>query len=95
MGAGASWREEPRLGVEPGTRELLPSTCHPVKCLLSGTPAIPFLQRDSGNGDTALDGEEVKKAAIPATGCVPGFLWKDYLPSLFQALREAFGIDNG
>ncbi|RMZ52957.1 hypothetical protein APUTEX25_001076 [Auxenochlorella protothecoides] len=52
-------------------------------------------QKDSGNGDAALNGEEVKKAAIPATGSVPGFVWKDYLPSLFQALREAFGIDNG
>lgn len=52
-------------------------------------------QKDSGNGDADLNGEEVKKAAIPATGSVPGFVWKDYLPSLFQALREAFGIDNG
>ena len=38
---------------------------------------------------------EIRKQSIPGTGSVPGFLWKEYLPTTFQKLREMFGIDNG
>lgn len=40
-------------------------------------------------------GMEIRKQSIPGTGSVPGFLWKEYLPTTFQKLREMFGIDNG
>lgn len=47
-----------------------------------------------GGAKADLDKENITKQHIPATGAVPAFTWKDYLPRMFKGLREAFGIDN-
>lgn len=65
--------------------------------LVPGSNTCPSLEQGKEyiKGLMEQDGMEIRKQSIPGTGSVPGFLWKEYLPTTFQKLREMFGIDNG